>query len=246
MKMADRRPFGSILSILCGGEIWIHFDFGLNDGEQDTFSSIPGKTAKNESGSIADDSYHRFEEDIALMAALNLSAFRLSIAWPRILPDGFTVNQKAIEHYKKLVSSLKSHGITPFVTLYHWDLPQSVYDETNGGWTNESIVSYFEHYAETVFAALADDVDYWFTLNDPWTFCVSGYSTGRHAPGRCSDRTRCQSGNSSIEIYQCAHHALLAHAAAVRIFRANKYSMYSLRSCHPVAHCDLAKKIKFF
>ena len=184
----------------------------------DTFSETPNKVHNNETGEIADDNYNRFMQDIKLMQDLNLTHYRMSIAWPRILPDGKTVNEKGIAHYKKVINALLDAGIEPFVTLYHWDLPQAIYEATNGGWINESIVEYFELYAQTVFDNFNDTVKYWLTFSEPWTFCFVGYDAGVHAPGRCTGCTPF-GGNSSIEPYQCAHNVLLSHAAAVKYFR---------------------------
>ena len=190
----------------------------------DTFSAIPNKVHNNETGEIADDNYHRYKQDIQLMKDLNLTHYRLSFAWSRILPDGKNINQKGIDHYKDVIDELLAAGIEPFVTLYHWDLPQSVYNITNGGWINSSIVDYFKVYAETVFDNFHDKVKYWLTFNEPWTFCYLGYDAGVHAPGRCTDcDPEYLRGNSSIEGYQCAHNVLLSHAAAVKVFRNKSY-----------------------
>merc|ERR1711971_1223791 len=123
----------------------------------------------------------------------------------------------------KLITALLDNGIEPFVTLYHWDLPQAVYEETNGGWTNTSIVDYYVKYVEAVFSPFHKMVKKWLTFNEPWTFCVEGYDGGEHAPGHCSDRNSCPVGNSSTEVYQCTHSVLLSHAAAVKLFREKKY-----------------------
>eukprot|EP01084_Bolivina_argentea_P023752 44364_1 len=188
----------------------------------DTFSALPNKVYKNQTGKIADDNYHRYLEDIDLMKDLNLSHYRLSFAWTRILPDGRIKNQQGIDHYRNVINALLAVNIQPYVTLYHWDLPQNVYDLTNGGWINESVIDYFYEYAQTVFDNFNDIVKHWITFNEPWTFCYIGYGTGGHAPGRC---TNCKplGGDSSIEPYQCAHNVLLAHAKAVKYFRLKNY-----------------------
>lgn len=196
---------------------------GRKDSIWDVFCRQAGKIANGDTGDVADDDYHRFEEDIQLMVDLKLTNYRLSIAWPRILPDGYTVNQAGIQHYAKVIQMLLDHGIEPLVTLYHWDLPQAVYEETNGGWNNVSIVDYFIRYADTVFFHFHDMVRHWLTFNEPWTFCVNGYDEGTHAPGRCSDDTKCAEGDSSTEVYQCTHSVLLSHAAAVKMFRGRGY-----------------------
>jgi len=192
----------------------------------DTFCETSNKVYMNQSGAVADDDYDRFLEDIQLMVDLNLTNYRFSIAWPRILPDGKTVNQAAIQHYQQVIDALLQHNIDPFVTLYHWDLPQAVFDATNGGWINSSIVDYYVQYATTIFEAFSGSVKRWITFNEPWTFCVEGYDLGTHAPGRCTTiagKQSCPTGNSSTEVYLCAHSVLLSHAAAVKVFRTHGY-----------------------
>jgi beta-glucosidase len=143
------------------------------------------------------------------------------------MPDGISINPKGIAHYQQVIDDLKSKHITPLLTLYHWDLPQSVYDITNGGWINSSIVDYYLAYADAVFDAFNQDVKLWLTFNEPWTFCQLGYGDGTHAPGRCTNRTVCPpGGNSSIESYLCAHNVLLSHSAAVNLFRERGYDQY--------------------
>jgi len=192
----------------------------------DVFCNTSNKVYMNESGAVADDDYDRFLEDIQLMKDLNLTNYRLSFAWPRILPDGKTINQAGIQHYQKVITALLSNNIEPFVTLYHWDLPQAVYQDTNGGWINESIVDYYTKYVDTVFTYFSGSVKKWLTFNEPWTFCVLGYDLGSHAPGRCTSTgpgQQCPTGNSSIEPYLCTHSVLLSHAAAVKLFREKGY-----------------------
>lgn len=185
----------------------------------DVFSRLPNKTHNGDTGDRADGSYYRIEEDVSLMKALGLSAYRFSIPWARILPNGSGhVNQAAITHYNTLIDALISANIKPFVTLYHWDLPQALEDDYNG-WLNEKIVSDFAHFAEICFSAFGDRVKHWITLNEPLTFIVEGYGSGVFAPGRCSDRKRCAEGDSATEPYIVAHHAILAHAHAVQIYR---------------------------
>ena len=158
------------------------------------------------------------------MKELNLSHYRFSISWSRILPDGININNKGIKHYSNIIDALLEANIEPFITLYHWDLPQSIYDITNGGWINSSIIGYFERYSNVIFDNFNDRVKYWLTFNEPWTFCFLGYDLGIHAPGRC---TNCKpdylNGNSSIEQYKCAHNVLLSHSAAVKLFRNKSY-----------------------
>lgn len=179
----------------------------------DTFSHTPGKTHNGDTGDIACDHYHRWREDIALMRALNLNGYRFSIAWPRILPAGRgAANPAGLDFYSRLVDGLLEAGITPFVTLYHWDLPQALQDEGEG-WLRRGIVDDFAAYADVVSRALGDRVKHWMTFNEMFVFCVQGYVTGEMAPGTATmDPGR---------MTRAAHHALLAHGAAVRILRAN-------------------------
>jgi beta-glucosidase len=185
----------------------------------DTFSHTPGKTRDGDTGDVADDHYHRYEEDIALMKSLGLKNYRLSIAWPRLFPNGTGApNQAGIAFYDRVINELLRNGISPFVTLYHWDLPDALHT-TYGGWLNVTIVGHFAQYAETAFRAFGDRVKHWITFNEPLSFTNLGYGYGTHAPGRCSDRSTCTAGNSSTEPYIAAHHVLLAHARAVDIYR---------------------------
>ncbi|KAJ7523015.1 hypothetical protein O6H91_18G034700 [Diphasiastrum complanatum] len=186
----------------------------------DIFSHTPGKIADNGHGDIAVDQYHKYQEDVSLIAGMGFDAYRFSISWPRIFPDGSNkeVNKEGIEYYNRLINSLISKGIEPYATLYHWDLPQSLQDSF-GGWISRDIVEHFVAYAEVCFAAFGDRVKHWITLNEPLQFSVNGYGTGIHAPGRCSYRFVSPAGNSSTEPYLAAHHALLAHAGAVNIYR---------------------------
>jgi beta-glucosidase len=170
----------------------------------DTFSHTPGKVAGGHTGDVACDHYHRMDEDVALMAELGLDAYRFSIAWPRILPDGRgPVNPAGLGFYDRLVDRLLEHGITPFPTLYHWDLPQALEDE--GGWRNRATAEAFATYAETVASHLGDRVAHWTTLNEPWVSAHLGQVMGIHAPGRTDLGEGLATG----------HHLLLAHGMAV-------------------------------
>jgi len=185
----------------------------------DVFSHTPGKTRNGDTGDVADDHYHRFREDVNLMKRLGLKNYRLSIAWPRIFPNGTGIpNREAISFYNRLIDTLLQNEIQPFVTLYHWDLPYALYTP-HGGWLDPQIVNAFALYAETCFNAFGDRVKHWITFNEPLTFTNLGYGTGTHAPGRCSNRTVCTEGNSATEPYIAAHYVLLAHAEAVAIYR---------------------------
>ena len=201
---------------------------GVNAGNRswsiwDTFCNTTNKVYNHENGDNADKSYYFYETDAQLLESLGVSHYRMSLSWSRILPDGETINEAGINHYKSVFDTLKKYGISPVVTLFHWDLPQCIYDITNGGWINSTIVDYYTKYAQTVFENFGEYSQYWATFNEPWTFCVNGYQDGVHAPGRCSNRTSCPNGgNSSTEPYLCAHNVLLSHASAVAIFRGEK------------------------
>ncbi|KAK9823911.1 hypothetical protein WJX72_006306 [[Myrmecia] bisecta] len=181
----------------------------------DTFCHTPGKTANGDSGDIAIDFYHRYEEDIQSMKELGIQVFRFSISWPRIFPDGSgQVNQAGLDFYSRLIDALLAAGIEPSVTLYHWDLPQALHDRY-GGWLSDQIVPDFVAFAEACFSAFGPRVTYWTTFNEPWTFIWMGYSVGAHAPGR---GPTCAEG-SQQEPWICTHNVLNAHAAAVASFR---------------------------
>jgi beta-glucosidase len=179
----------------------------------DTFAHTPGRVVDGDNGDIADDHYHRFREDVAMMAELGLSSYRFSIAWPRITPqvgpDGLgPVNAEGIGFYSELVDELLAAGIAPAVTLYHWDLPQSLEDA--GGWTSRSTAERFGEYAGVVAAALGDRVKLFTTLNEPWCSAFLGYASGVHAPGRTEDAAA----------LTAVHHLNLAHGLGVAAIRA--------------------------
>ncbi|EFJ04679.1 hypothetical protein SELMODRAFT_98083 [Selaginella moellendorffii] len=192
----------------------------------DVFCNVPGRIADGRNGYKSVDQYHKYKEDVNLMSEMGMNAYRFSISWSRIIPDGMggtscSVNEKGVEYYNHLIDKLLSKGLEPFVTLYHWDLPQRIHDDAPivGGWINPRVVDYFAGYAEICFARFGNRVKKWITLNEPAQFCVNGYGTGVHAPGRCSDKSRSPAGDSAVEPYLAVHHALLAHAAAVEIYR---------------------------
>jgi len=177
----------------------------------DSFTHCQGRVHNGATGDVACDHYHRFEEDVALMASLGIRAYRFSLSWPRIQPMGRgTANAEGLHFYDKLIDCLLAHGITPVVTLYHWDLPLALQVEL-GGWLSPEIVPLFGEYARIVFSALAGRVKWWITLNEPWCCAVFGHGTQLHAPGRLS--------RDASLIYQAGHHLLLAHAEAVHVFR---------------------------
>jgi len=175
----------------------------------DDFVATPGKTYQGQSGEMAADHYHRVEEDTNLMVQLGLGAYRFSIAWPRILPEGRgAINPAGLDFYDRLVDTLLAKGIQPFATLYHWDLPSPL--EQAGGWLNRATAYAFADYAELVTRRLGDRVTSWITLNEPWCSAYLGYGVGMHAPGM-RDR------QAAID---AAHHLLLGHGLAVPRMRA--------------------------
>jgi beta-glucosidase len=178
----------------------------------DTFSATPGRVQNGDTGEVADDHYHRFREDVALMRELGLTAYRFSVAWPRITPqvtvDGLgPVNEEGLGFYRELVDELVAAGIEPAVTLYHWDLPQALEDA--GGWTNRRTAELFAEYAEVVARALSPKVSTYITLNEPWCSAYLGYASGVHAPGR-------QEPASALA---AVHHLNLAHGLATAALR---------------------------
>ncbi|CAA2957619.1 beta-glucosidase 10-like isoform X2 [Olea europaea var. sylvestris] len=184
----------------------------------DTFAHSGHTNGAN--GDIACDGYHKYKDDIQLMVETNLEAFRISISWSRLIPNGRgPINQKGLHYYNNLIDELISCGIQPHVTLNHIDLPQALEDEY-GGWLSRKILKDFTAYADVCFREFGDRVLYWTTVNEANIFAVGGYDQGIIAPGRCSDRTRCSWGNSSNETYIAGHNILLAHAAVVRLYRA--------------------------
>jgi beta-glucosidase len=175
----------------------------------DTFSHTPGRVRGGDTGDVAADHYHRFAEDVDLMAAMNLGAYRFSVAWPRIQPDGRgAINPAGLAFYDQLVDTLLSKGITPAVTLYHWDLPQPLEDA--GGWPARDTAHRFADYAVTVHDALGDRVNLWTTLNEPWCSAHLGYWSGIHAPGR----------TEPARAMAAMHHLLLGHGLAIQAMRA--------------------------
>ncbi|SPT49805.1 GH1 family beta-glucosidase [Actinomadura madurae] len=172
----------------------------------DTFSHTPGKTLNGDTGDVATDHYHRRQDDIATMAELGIGAYRFSISWSRVLPDG-TPNQKGMDFYSRLVDELLDHGIAPVATLYHWDLPQALEDA--GGWPERDTARRFADYAERVGRVLGDRVHTWTTLNEPWCSAFLGYASGVHAPGRADPAAA----------LAAAHHLNLAHGLGVRALR---------------------------
>ncbi|MEH0842668.1 GH1 family beta-glucosidase [Micromonospora sp. CPCC 205711] len=184
-------------------------DDGRGPSIWDTFSRTPGKVFQGHTGDVACDHYFRYADDVALMAELGLQAYRFSVAWPRIQPDGTgPVNPRGLDFYDRLTDALLDRGIDPIVTLYHWDLPQTL--EDRGGWTNRETAEHFADYAVAVHARLGDRIRTWTTLNEPWCSAYLGYGNGVHAPGR----------QDAGAAFSAVHHLLLGHGLAARALRA--------------------------
>ncbi|CAH1173792.1 unnamed protein product [Phaedon cochleariae] len=182
-----------------GETIWDHFAH-----------TYPERIVDRSTPDVACDSYHKYKEDVALVKKMGLDIYRLSIAWSRILPTGYTdqVNSLGVKYYKNLFKELKANHIEPLVTLYHWDLPQPLQDSL-GGWLNETVADLFADYARLCFELFNDDVTSWITINEPKQVCLAGYGSGAFAPGIQSD---------GVGDYVCVKNVLLAHAKAYRIY----------------------------
>jgi len=192
---------------------------GKGESIWDRFSHTPGKVEGGDTGDVACDHYHRWPEDVALMKELNLDAYRFSMSWPRLLPNGRgQVNRAGLDFYSRLVDGLLEAGIEPFVTLYHWDLPQAL--QAWGGWPARDTAKAFVEYADLASRTLGDRVKQWMTLNEPQVVAIVGHKHGRHAPGLADTE----------KALAAAHHLLLAHGWAVPV----------LRSTSPGAHVGIA------
>ncbi len=184
-------------------------DDGRGPSIWDTFSRTPGKVHAGHTGDVACDHYHRYADDVALMAELGLQAYRFSVSWPRIQPDGSgPVNPRGLDFYDRLTDALLGRGIDPIVTLYHWDLPQTL--EDRGGWTTRETAEHFATYAAAVYTRLGDLIGTWTTLNEPWCAAYLGYGSGVHAPG-------VQDPGAA---FTAVHHLLLGHGLATQALRA--------------------------
>jgi beta-glucosidase len=172
------------------------------------FSHTPGRMTNGDNGDVACDHYHRYAEDVALMRDLGFNAYRFSISWSRILPEGTGhVNEAGLDFYRRLVDTLLDAGIRPMATLYHWDLPAALDDR--GGWLNREVADWFGEYAEVVFRALDDRVHLWATLNEPWVITDGGYLHGGLAPGH----------RNLFEAPIATHNLMRAHGRAVQVYR---------------------------
>ena len=176
----------------------------------DVFTHEKGRVADGTNGDVACDQYHRIEEDIDIMKELSMNAYRFSLSWPRIMPEGNgQVNEKGLDFYDRMVDSLLERGITPYITLFHWDLPYELY--LKGGWLNPDMPEWFAEYTSAVMNRLSDRVDHWITQNEPQCYIGSGMASGIHAPGLEMNKKDC---------LQAAHNSLLAHGRSVQAIRA--------------------------
>jgi beta-glucosidase len=173
----------------------------------DTFSHTEGRVLHGDTGDVACDHFGRLEEDLDLIGNLGVGAYRFSVAWPRVQPDGRTVNRKGLDFYARLIDGLLARGVKPALTLYHWDLPQALQDE--GGWVSRQTADRFADYADVVAREFGDRVPMWITLNEPWVASWVGYGIGRHAPGIRDLRSAAAAH----------HHLLLAHGRAMTVLR---------------------------
>jgi len=215
---ASYQVEGSPLADGAGASIW------------HTFAHTPGKIEDGETADVSCDQYNRYREDIELMRGLGLGAYRFSIAWPRVLPEGTgAVNERGLDYYDRLVDALLAAGIEPFPTLYHWDLPEAL--ERRGGWPSPDAPEWFADYTASVLSRLGDRVSRWITFNEPWVFAWLGYGVGFHAPGRADTGAALAAG----------HNVLLAHGECVGRFReivprGEIGITLSVLSCMPASH----------
>ena len=210
MKFAKDFLFGAASASYQVEGAWNEDGKGVSNW--DVFSKIPGKTFEGTNGDVAVDHYHRYKEDIKLMAEMGLESYRFSISWPRIIPNGVgEVNPKGIEFYNNIIDECLKYGIVPFVTLYHWDLPQVL--EEKGGWINKDTIDAFVNYAKVCYNAFGDRVKHWITFNETVVFCSLGYLAGAHPPAIVGDKDR---------YFQATHNVFLAHAKAIELYKSLK------------------------
>ncbi|XP_015875970.3 beta-glucosidase 13 [Ziziphus jujuba] len=188
----------------------------------------PEKIKDGSNGDVAVDSYHRYKEDVRIMKEMGLDAYRFSISWSRLLPNGKLsggVNKEGVKFYNNFINELLANGLRPFVTLFHWDLPQTLEDEY-GGFLSPHIVYHFREYAGVCYKEFGDRVKHWITFNEPLAYSLAGYASGAFPPGRCSEwqQLNCSAGDSGTEPYIVTHHQLLAHAAAAELYK-EKYQV---------------------
>jgi beta-glucosidase len=205
---------------------------GKGESIWDRFAHTPGKIKNGDTGDVTCDSYHRWRDDLALMRAMELNSYRFSISWPRIQPSGSgTANPKGLDSYSRLIDALLGARIRPFVTLYHWDLPQIL--EDGGGWTNRSTVDRFADYVQLVVQALGDRVSDWILFNEPAAFVDLGYLEGKHAPGR----------KNLLDFLRATHVVNLAQGAGFRALKASQPkarvgTAFSMSPCEPATNSE--------
>ena len=176
----------------------------------DVFTHEEGKVADKSNGDVASDQYRLWEKDVALLEELAVNSYRFSISWPRVLPEGIgRVNEKGLDYYDRLVDALLSKGITPYITLFHWDMPYELY--LKGGWLNRDMPRYFAEYAEVVIRRLSDRVQHWITQNEPQCYISSSLENGEHAPGLRLGKK---------DLFLAAHHSLLSHGYGAQAIKA--------------------------
>ncbi|MBV8503477.1 MAG: beta-glucosidase [Paucibacter sp.] len=199
---------------------------GRGESIWDRFCTEPGRIRDGSNGLVACDHYHRWPQDLDLAQSLGVNAYRFSIAWPRILPQGRgQVNPKGLEFYDRLVDGMLARGLQPWATLYHWDLPQAL--QEHGGWKNRETVAAYLEYTDVITRRLGDRVKHWITHNEPWCSCIMGYYEGVHAPGE----------TNLAGALQANHHVLLSHGHAIAVIRANSAGaeVGITLSLHPIA-----------
>ncbi|HEY1130421.1 MAG TPA: GH1 family beta-glucosidase [Roseateles sp.] len=199
---------------------------GKGESIWDRFCSEPGRIRDGSNGLVACDHYHRWPQDLDLAKQLGVNAYRFSIAWPRILPQGRgVVNEAGLAFYDRLVDGMLERGLDPWATLYHWDLPQAL--QAQGGWISRDTIAAFLEYTDLVTRRLGDRVKHWITHNEPWCSCIMGYWEGVHAPG----------GTSLADAMQACHHVLLSHGQAIPVIRKNSpgAQVGITLSLHPIA-----------
>ena len=205
---------------------------GKGESIWDRFAHTEGKIRTGDTGDIACDSYHCFNDDIGMMREMNLNSYRFSISWPRILPEGTgTVNAKGIDYYHRLIDALLSADIRPLPTLYHWDLPQAL--EAAGGWPERDTAGRFADYADVCMRAFGDRVDHWMIFNEPTIFTVMGHLVGIHAPGR----------KNLDDFLRATHTVNIAQGEAFRAMRATRSdakigTAFNMTSCEPAGDSE--------
>lgn len=195
---------------------------GRLDAGWDVYIREPARIDHGDNATVAADQYHRFAEDIKLMQTYGVTAYRLSLSWPRIVPlgvRGSPVNAVAVQHYHHVLDALLEAGIVPVVTLFHWDVPQTLETAYLGALNTTEYPLDFVYYADVAFREFGWKVKHWLTNNEPHTYCVLGYAfDGPMAPGRCDDRAKCAFGSQATEPWLCGHSMLLAHATAASLY----------------------------